>query len=753
MKPILTKLGRMTYKRKLLAYSLLISIVPVILIGWGSSYLMSKSIQEEVDQTQQLILRQIQNQLNIFIRDLNISSISLASNTTLERAVELPPTSEHVNTAMELSETIRRQKSFSAIRYEVSLLSLTNGILYSDRSHASASYFKQMIENEQPKFNSSIMITPNTYINQDQLLIFRPVPLHTYYSDGVVILHISIRELMKFVERLELDPSYRLYVVDGAGKIMISHNENDIGSTLTSGTELYEMWKSPATSHEYRLNEEVYQVTTVRSTPNDWTYITLFPMKELNAKSHAIQRFTWMMVLALSLIWAIVVVLGSRKLYGPIEHLLNKLVKEDKWDKHYNNELQALDSFMLHMIDTNKELKDQLTMHIPDLQQSMFQKLIRGEWDQQQMYDKITQLNLPLHGASFYVCLAAVDDFKQLNQLYPTKDLPLIYYALKNMTEEVFNKYKAVVFSPQHGQLVILISAEKELDHEVKSKADLLRLKVSETLPFTVSAALSRLRFGYASIAKSYQEALSLLNYRLLLGNNITISDRHIEPSVRQSSRDVFRWKKKIVQEVIQGEQEAAEHSLQELVQIIPLYAQNSETVLGLFSHLLGELEYHLGEMDLSVQSFFEESLYDSLHRLETLPEIKGWLSEQVFPTIIHRLNEGLESKQKQLVGQVLFYIHQGYDSDITLQQIADKLDMSPSQISRLFKEETKLTFSEYVIQFRMKKACEWLLNTDMSIKEVADRLRYTNVQNFTRTFKQIKGVPPGEYRKQTRSG
>lgn len=752
MKPIVAKLSQMTYKRKLLAYSLLISIVPVILIGWGSSYLMAKSIQEEVDHTQQIILKQIQNQLNTFISDLNISSISLASNSTLERVVELPPTVEHVNVAMELSETIRRQKSFSSVRYEVSLLSMINGILYSDRSHASANYFRQMIENENPKFNSSIMITPNTYVNQDQLLIFRPVPLHTYYTDGVVVLHITIRELMKFVERLNLGPSYRLYVVDSNGQIMISRNENDIGSTLTTGTELYEMWRSPNNSHEYRINDEVYQVTTVRSTPNNWTYITLFPMEELNAKSEAIKRFTWTMVLIICLLWMIVVILGSRKLYGPIQHLLNKLIKEDKWDKHYTNELQALDSFMLHMLDTNKELKDQLSLHIPDLQQSMFQKLIRGEWDQQQMYDKIRQLNLPLHGASFYVCLAAVDDFKQLNQLYPAKDLPLIYYALKNITEEVFNQHKAVVFSPQHGQLVILISTEKEMDQEVKAKADHLRIKVAETLPFTISVALSRLRFGYASIAKSYQEVLSLLNYRLLLGNNITISDSNIEPSVRQSSRDVFRWKKKIIQEVMQGELEAAEQSLQELVQIIPLYAQNSETVLGLFSHLIGELEYHLGEMDISVQQFFEDNLYDTLHRLGTLPEIKTWLSEQVFPTIVQKLHDGVESSQKQLAGQVLFYIHQGYDSDITLQQIADKLEMSASQISRIFKEESKLTFSEYVIQYRMKKACEWLLNTDMSIKEISDRLRYTNVQNFSRTFKQIIGVPPGEFRKQSKN-
>lgn len=742
----------MTYKRKLLAYSLLISILPVFLIGLSSSYLMAKSIQGEVDQTQQMILKQIQNQLNAFVSDLNINSISLASNTSLERAIAFPPTNEYVNYAMEMSDAIRRQKSFSPIRYDVSLLSMNNGIIYSDMSHISAAFFKQMIDHENPKFNSSIMIMPNTFVNQDHLLLFRPVPLHTYYTEGVVILHISVRELMKFVERLDLDNAYRLYVIDGSGKIMISKNEEDIGNTLTSGTELYEMWKNPSDTGEYAFNNEAYQVTSITSTPNDWTYVTMFPMRELNAKSNAIKRITWIMVAALSLVWAVIAIFGSRNLYGPIELLLKKLVKDDKWEKHHTNELQALDSFMLHMIHTNKDLKEQLTLHIPDLQQSMFQKLIRGEWDEQQMYDKITQLNLPLHGASFYVCLAAVDDFKRLNVLYPSKDLPLIYYALKNITEEVFKDYTAVIFSPQHGQLVILISTEKEIDSEIKNRADHLRIKVADTLPFTLSMSVSRPRFGYASIAKSYQEALSLLNYRLLLGNNITVSDQIIEPSVRQSSRNVFQLKKQIVQAVIQGEMDSAEQGLSELVKAIPLYAQNSETVLGLFSYLLGELEYHLAEMDLTIQHFFEENLYDSLHKRATLPEIKSWLSQEVLPTIAAKLHNGLVSRQKQLVGQVLFFIHNGYDSDLTLQHIADKLDVSQSQISRMFKEETRLTFSEYVIQYRMKKASEWLRQSDMSIKQVAEKLRYTNVQNFTRTFKQCMGVPPGEFRKQARN-
>jgi len=57
------------------------------------------------------------------------------------------------------------------------------------------------------------------------------------------------------------------------------------------------------------------------------------------------------------------------------------------------------------------------------------------------------------------------------------------------------------------------------------------------------------------------------------------------------------------------------------------------------------------------------------------------------------------------------------------------------------------ITFTELVLQERIERAKEWLQAGLMNVDEIARRLQYSNAQNFSRTFKKLVGMPPGQYR------
>jgi two-component system response regulator YesN len=121
---------------------------------------------------------------------------------------------------------------------------------------------------------------------------------------------------------------------------------------------------------------------------------------------------------------------------------------------------------------------------------------------------------------------------------------------------------------------------------------------------------------------------------------------------------------------------------------------------------------------------------------------------DTVFPAISQHIKDRSHSKQKKLITQVRQYMDEQYNTDLSLQSLAEQFGISPSTLSRMFKEESGENFMDYIIRMRMDKAKEWLVHTDLSIKEISETLRYTTVHNFTRIFKQIAGVPPGIYRK-----
>jgi AraC-like DNA-binding protein len=83
---------------------------------------------------------------------------------------------------------------------------------------------------------------------------------------------------------------------------------------------------------------------------------------------------------------------------------------------------------------------------------------------------------------------------------------------------------------------------------------------------------------------------------------------------------------------------------------------------------------------------------------------------------------------------------------------IGERLHYNPNYLSSIFKKEYGTTFSDYLVSYRLEIAKKWLVQGDMTIKEIAERLQYQNSQNFIRSFRKKEQITPGMYRKQKQS-
>lgn len=86
---------------------------------------------------------------------------------------------------------------------------------------------------------------------------------------------------------------------------------------------------------------------------------------------------------------------------------------------------------------------------------------------------------------------------------------------------------------------------------------------------------------------------------------------------------------------------------------------------------------------------------------------------------------------------------------NISLQQAADEVFISPNYLSRLFKEQTGENFSDYTIKIKMEKAAELLKKSNMKVYEISEYLGYKSLQYFYKLFKRIYFCTPSEYREQ----
>lgn len=106
------------------------------------------------------------------------------------------------------------------------------------------------------------------------------------------------------------------------------------------------------------------------------------------------------------------------------------------------------------------------------------------------------------------------------------------------------------------------------------------------------------------------------------------------------------------------------------------------------------------------------------------------------------------QKKKPDYVEAAKEYIHQNYQHNINARIIAEYIGLDRSYFSRLFSRKVGINLREYLIEYRMKKACQLLKETDFTVQAIAASVGYNDYAVFSRRFKSLKGVSAGEWRR-----
>lgn len=106
----------------------------------------------------------------------------------------------------------------------------------------------------------------------------------------------------------------------------------------------------------------------------------------------------------------------------------------------------------------------------------------------------------------------------------------------------------------------------------------------------------------------------------------------------------------------------------------------------------------------------------------------------------------GRQPRWSPLVARAIAYIHEHFGGAMSLETTAFALGISPNRLSRIFSEETGQGFSDYLIDYRIEKAKEMLLQPGASIKQVSISCGYPDPNYFSRLFKKVTGLTPTSF-------
>ena len=142
---------------------------------------------------------------------------------------------------------------------------------------------------------------------------------------------------------------------------------------------------------------------------------------------------------------------------------------------------------------------------------------------------------------------------------------------------------------------------------------------------------------------------------------------------------------------------------------------------------------------------------YEAARLLHTMIKTKNeeYYDIVVGPTqIVTRNSTDIYAAKDEYVGQALKYIHNNIEQNLNVKDVLQQVPLSRRSLEKRFSQVTGLPVYEYIFNLRIEKFTQKLLDTDLTVFEIAVDLGLNNGKNIARQFRQIKGCTPSEYRK-----
>lgn len=263
----------------------------------------------------------------------------------------------------------------------------------------------------------------------------------------------------------------------------------------------------------------------------------------------------------------------------------------------------------------------------------------------------------------------------------------------------------------------------------------------------TITIVISKAIYKKEDIKRRYEEAEETLNYRFFIGkgknlfHNLSISqitnvtDSVIKQSVKNVKKAIEDCEFKRLKELVE---DLYNKRLKGFMQYNYLKEVNGKLVL-LISDFCNKYQ-------ISYNEIFDKNYIplEEVNNFDTVEEMNQWFIKH-FKLLIDLKKE--KTKYSRHISDAILYIQESFSSKITLEEVSEVLNLHKVYLSRLFKEETGMTLTGFILKVRMDKAMELIESTNMKFYEIGEKVGYDNTQRFFVAFKKYTGVTPKKYR------
>jgi len=566
-------------------------------------------------------------------------------------------------------------------------------------------------------------------------------------SKVVVVFNPSI--LQKILSDNKLDINGAFLILNSEGELLAStnpdYNNIDLLSYFNEEDFFY-----------IKHDDTEYVCKIIQSSSTKCYYASVTP-KDLAAKPVSnTKRLVLIFVIIFAPIGLLLSYLLSQRNYTPLKRIIDWLDEKAMYDPRSfekGNEVDILENALKLSFEEQEKLIEQIRNRKNILKISTIQNLLYGISSQANSAKEIFSKNdITLLSDQFAVILINIE--RKYNNIpeaeYPQDLIGLtISNTIENLTGEKHQGFVVPIDLNRYACLVNFSASDRNdmLFQDLLSIAHEGKKLLKEKFGIYLTISLSNIHNEAYGIYQAFQEALYAMEYRLTVGLDQIIP---YKKPIQNDSIYIFSLK--------------IDHSINAFIKEPKDNNQIEDFVSGIFQNrginlltppdvakvfiydIAISLSKAINDMLPRENIQWKKEIFNRLVKCDILEQFRSELINILKEYQIY-LREKLSLNSISI--QVKEYIERNYsDPNLNINILSDKFNLSPSYLSRIFKEENGISIIDYISECRIKKAKELLKNTDKRIQEIAEETGFLSSSVFIRVFRKVEGTTPGSFRK-----
>lgn len=573
------------------------------------------------------------------------------------------------------------------------------------------------------------------------LTYISPLPVDNSKTYGTVLFLINEKNVHHFISDLFNNKNSNTIILNKEGNIITATSYKNY-LTSPEFKEIVSNIDGKYIDNIILYNKE-YLVSSTVSTKNNWKYINLVPTRQVLQPLNDINIKYIYGILLIVIIGGLVIYLLMIYNYNPIKKL--KQFTEKNWSNVDNDsgELQMIKSAITDLSSKSKLLEQKVNNSRTAVKEYLLHNVLKGNINNiKQFNESGKELGICFTNNSYRIAIFSINK----SDKYPVDNKILIKEIEKKIPEELEGYGKD---SFTKNKIIFVLSLDIENNFSLESQLLYLQQYFAKKYQLEITIGVGNSYHEFGSLGKSYIEAATALDYKLVKGEGKVIFFNEVISNNSNFNYYPAKEIKKLELAILQGDTASISHIITNIINII----HENNTTLFMARCLSFDIIKTVLKTTNEIKDKVEKNEINypdvlTLTEFNTFEELAE-LVQNICSDICSYLHTSKKDNDLYLMERIYDYIKEHFDEyNFSVQNMADHFGMHSSNLSHFFKEQTNHTISDYVTNLRIERAKELLKTSDKPVKDIIKKIGYYDPSSFTKKFKQYVGTTPGKFRK-----